>query len=276
MHENRVARIEWEGSAYYAKPEGEGFILLQGSPLDGFTESRLYVAMGDVRFLPPVPATKLIGIGANFPGETPLGPDPYPSFFIKPPSAFTAHLAAVELPHVFRSAVAEGEVGIIVRRRCRNLAAQEVQSAILGWTVVNDLSGRDSILKVVPPAVKKSADGFAPMGPYVNLDPTIRPFSLTTWRNGEVVQQGSTADLRFGVVDCLVYVSSIMTLEPYDIVALGTPPPKPSVVSGDEVAIEVSGIGRLANRIVNKEYGPSRNNTVTVASERETMWGARI
>lgn len=249
MHENRVARIEWGGNAYYAKPDGEGFALLQGSPLDGFAESRVHVATGDARFLPPVPATKLIGIGANFPGETPLGADPYPSFFIKPPSAFIGHLAAVELPHVFRSAVAEGEVGVVVRRRCRNLRPEEVQSVILGWTVVNDLSGRDSTLEVVPPAVKKSADGFAPMGPYVNLDPTIRPLTLTTWRNGEMVQQGSTADLRFSVVDCLVYVSSIMTLEPYDVVALGTPPPKPSVVPGDEVAVEIDGIGRLVNRI---------------------------
>jgi 2-keto-4-pentenoate hydratase/2-oxohepta-3-ene-1,7-dioic acid hydratase in catechol pathway len=218
----------------------------------------------------------LIGIGANFPGETPLGPDPYPSFFVKPPSAFTGHLAVVELPRVFRSVVAEGEVGVVVKRRCHNLRPEEVASVILGWTVVNDLSGRDSTLEVVPPAVKKSADGFAPMGPYVNLDPTIRPFMLTTWRNGEVVQQGSTTDLRFGVVDCLVHISSIMTLEPYDVVALGTPPPKPSLDPGDEVAVEVNGIGRLVNRIVAREQGESENSTVTVTSEQGTMRGPRI
>lgn len=276
MHNRNVARIRWRDAIWYAVPEREDMNLLSGTPLEGLSPLRQRVPMNEVQFLPPVPASKLIGIGANFPGEPSSGPDPVPSFFIKPPSAFTGHLSTVVLPHVFRSVVAEGEVGVVVKTRSRHLRPEEVPGAILGWTIVNDLSGRDSTLSVVPPAVKKSADGFAPMGPYVNLDPTIRPFALTTWRNGEVVQQGSTADLRFGVVDCLVYVSSIMTLEPYDIVALGTPPPKPSVVSGDEVAIEVGGIGRLANRIVNKEYGPSRNNTVTVASERETMWGARI
>jgi 2-keto-4-pentenoate hydratase/2-oxohepta-3-ene-1,7-dioic acid hydratase in catechol pathway len=249
VHEDRVARIDWKGRVRYAKPEGTDFLLLFGSPIDGFVESRVQVTADEVRFLPPVPATKLIGIGANFHGDTPMGPDPYPAFFVKPPSAFAGHLATVELPHVFRSVVAEGELAVVIRRRCHRLRPEEVQSVILGWTVVNDLSGRDSTLSVVPPAVKKSADGFAPMGPYMNLDPQIRPFRLTTWRNGEMVQEGSTTDLRFGVVECLVHISSIMTLEPYDIVALGTPPPKPSLVPGDEVAVEIDGIGRLVNRI---------------------------
>lgn len=249
MREDRVARISWEGTVWYARPDGTDLVLLSGSPLDGLISTNRRVAMTDVRFLPSVPATKLIGIGANFPGEEPLGPDPRPSFFIKPPSSFTGHLMTVELPHVFRSVVAEGELGVVVRRRCRNLTPDEVPEAILGWTVVNDLSGRESTLRVVPPAVKKSADGFAPMGPYLNVDPAIRPFTLITRRNGEIVQQGTTAAMRFGVVECLVYVSSIMTLEPYDIVALGTPPPKPALVPGDEVAVEIEGIGRLVNRI---------------------------
>jgi 2-keto-4-pentenoate hydratase/2-oxohepta-3-ene-1,7-dioic acid hydratase in catechol pathway len=276
VHEDRVARIDWKGRVYYAKPEGQDLALLSGSPIDGLVESGVHVTMKEVRFLPPVPATKLIGIGANFPGEAPMGSDPYPSFFVKPPSAFTGHLAVVELPHVFRSVVAEGELGVVIRRRCHNLRPEEVQAVILGWTVVNDLSGRDSTLSVVPPAVKKSADGFAPMGPYLSLDPVIRSFSLTTWRNGEVVQRGSTADLRFGVVECLVHISSIMTLEPYDVVALGTPPPKPSLIPGDEVTVEIDGIGRLVNRIVAREQGESENSTVTVTSEQGTMRGPRI
>lgn len=258
MTEERIARISWKGKVWYAKPGDCELRLLSGSPIDGFVATDVQVMPEEVKFLPPVPATKLIGIGANFPGEPPLGPDPYPSFFVKPPSAFTGNLAVVRLPPVFRSVVAEGEVGVVIRKRCRHLRPGDVPAAILGWTVVNDLSGRDSTLSVVPPAVKKSADGFAPMGPYVSLDPAIRPFQLTTWRNGEVVQQGSTADLRFGVVECLVYISSIMTLEPYDVVALGTPPPKPALVPGDVVAVGVEGIGRLVNRIADRRLHPER------------------
>jgi len=249
VREDRIARINWEGKVWYARPEGTDLVLLSGSPLDGLIATNRRVAITEVGFLPPVPATKLIGIGANFPGEEPLGPDPYPSFFIKPPSSFTGHEMTVELPRIFRSVLAEGELGVVLRRRCRELTPDEVPAAILGWTVVNDLSGRDSILRVVPPAAKKSADGFAPIGPYLNLDSTIRPFTLTTRRNGAVVQQGTTAAMRFDVVQCLVYLSSVMTLEPYDIVALGTPPPKPALVPGDEVAVEIEGIGRLVNRI---------------------------
>ena len=239
---------------WYAVPYANHLALLSGSPIDGLARTGEIVPTAGIRFVPPVPATKLIGIGANFPGEDAPGPDPYPSFFIKPPSAFAAHMEDVELPHVFRSVVAEGELGLVLKTRCRNLSPQEAPQVILGWTIVNDLSGRDSTLSVVPPAVKKSADGFAPMGPYLNLDPSIRPFTLTTRRNGEIVQHGSTEALRFGVVDCLVYISSIMTLEPYDIVALGTPPPKPLLAPGDEVVVEIDGIGRLVNRIA-----PGRN-----------------
>lgn len=245
----RIARISWKGRVCYAKPGVSTLTLLSGSPIGGLVRSNVEVAPEEVRFLPPVPATKLIGIGANFPGEPPAGPDPYPSFFMKPPSAFAGHLAVVRLPLIFRSVAAEGEVGVVVRRRCRNLRPEDVPGAILGWTIVNDLSGRDSSLSVVPPAAKKAADGFAPMGPYLSLDPAIRPFQLITRRNGELVQQGSTADLRFGVVECLVHLSSIMTLEPYDVVALGTPPPKPLLMPGDEVEVEIEGIGRLHNRI---------------------------
>ena len=246
---NMVARIRWNERVRYASPEGPDLLLLSGSPLEGLKPTDQRVAMQDVEFLPPVPATKLIGIGANFPGEDLQSSDPHPSFFIKPPSSFAGHLATVVLPLVFRSVAAEGELGVVIGRRCKDLKAADVPKVILGWTVINDLSGRDSTLRVVPPAIKKSADGFAPMGPYLNLDPRIRRFELRTWRNGKVVQQGTTASLRFDVIACLVYVSSIMTLEPYDILALGTPPPKPLLVPGDEVAVEIDGIGRLVNRI---------------------------
>jgi 2-keto-4-pentenoate hydratase/2-oxohepta-3-ene-1,7-dioic acid hydratase in catechol pathway len=254
--ERLVARIIWNGRVWYAVPDGGGLALFSGSPIEGLVAAGMVIQASEAVLLPPVPATKLIGIGANFPGEDPPGPDPYPSFFIKPPSAFAAHDATVELPHVFRSVVAEGELGLVLKRRCRHLDPHEVPDVILGWTIVNDLSGRHSSLSVVPPAVKKSSDGFAPMGPYVNLDPTIRPFTITTRRNGEIVQHGSTDDLRFGVVDCLVYISSIMTLESYDVVALGTPPPKPPLMPGDEVTIEINGIGRLANRIAASRKTP--------------------
>ncbi len=249
MRDHNIARIAWSGGTSYAAP-GRGVLeILSGTPLDGMAPTGRHVPFEDVRFLPPVPATKLIGIGANFPGDGERSPDPVPSFFIKPPSAFAGHLSTVELPPVFRSVVAEGELGVVIKRRCRHLRPSDVPGIILGWTIVNDLSGRDSILRTVPPAVKKSADGFAPMGPYLNLDSRIRPFELKTLRNGALVQTGSTASLRFNVIDCLVYVTSILTLEPYDVVALGTPPPKPPLKAGDEVAVEISELGCLVNRL---------------------------
>ena len=109
MREERIARIMWGGEVWYARPDGEDLMLLSGAPLDRLIATNRRVALKEARFMPPVPATKLIGIGANFPGEEPLGPDPHPSFFIKPPSSFTGHLATVEIPHVFGSVLAEGE-----------------------------------------------------------------------------------------------------------------------------------------------------------------------
>jgi 2-keto-4-pentenoate hydratase/2-oxohepta-3-ene-1,7-dioic acid hydratase in catechol pathway len=161
----------------------------------------------------------------------------------------TAHGSTVTLPRIFASVLAEGELAVVIKARAKNLTPATAAAAILGYSIINDLSGRDSTLAVVPPAAKKSADGFAPLGPWLDLAAELRHFTIRTTRNGEVVQEGSTRDLLFSVVECLCHITSILTLEPSDVVAMGTPPPKPKLVPGDEVSVTLSGLGTLTNRI---------------------------
>jgi 2-keto-4-pentenoate hydratase/2-oxohepta-3-ene-1,7-dioic acid hydratase in catechol pathway len=250
-HVERVGHVRFGDRELYVSPDGvprEGTLaVVAGDFMSGFSPTGEIVAAAEVVFLPPVRPSKIIGIGTNFPGEEATKKAKYPAFFVKSPSAVIAHQGTVFLPHVFQSVLAEGELGVVLRRRCKDLREADVADAILGYTIVNDLSGRDSFLEVVPAAVQKSADGFAPLGPYVLLRPELRAFAIETRRNGEVVQRGSTADLLFGIVECLCYVTSIMTLEPLDVLATGTPPPKPKLVAGDEVSVTIDGIGTLTN-----------------------------
>ena len=246
MTPDLVAQLSVEGRACYAEPlDDDTFALLEGSWREGFRRTGQTIARATATFLPPLRPTKIIGIGANFPGDE--ATPGVPSFFIKSPTAVTAHLTAIRLPPVFRSALAEGELGVVLREGGRNVSRLQAADLILGYTIVNDLSGRDPTLEVVPPAAKKSADTFAPMGPYLNLDPTLRTFDILTRKNGEDVQRGNTRDLIFDIAECLSFISTIVTLEPFDVIAMGTPPPKPKLVAGDEVSVAISGLGTLTN-----------------------------
>jgi 2-keto-4-pentenoate hydratase/2-oxohepta-3-ene-1,7-dioic acid hydratase in catechol pathway len=145
--------------------------------------------------------------------------------------------------------LAEGELALVVKKRAHKITRDRVNEYILGYTIANDLSGRDSPLELVPPAVKKGSDGFLPLGPSLLLDPNRRDFDIQTFLNGSLVQSGNTSKMIFGIEDCLFHISSVITLEAGDVISLGTPPPKPKLEAGDEACITISGIGTLTNRV---------------------------
>ena len=249
--ENLVARVEYERRVSYARVlENQTIQLLDGDPIHGFSETAVTLDEGMFRYLPPTPATKVVGIGKNYPeGEEATEPNLTPSFFLMGPNAMTGHQATTRLPPVFKSVLVEGELGVVIKKQARNLKPSEVQDVILGYTIVNDFSGRDSYLEKVPAAVKKSSDGFAPMGPFLNLDPQLRDFEINTFIDGQKVQSGNTKDMLSNIVQCLCYITSIMTLEPFDVVSTGTPTPKPKLWPGQTVQVKISELGTLENSL---------------------------
>jgi 2-keto-4-pentenoate hydratase/2-oxohepta-3-ene-1,7-dioic acid hydratase in catechol pathway len=245
-----IVRIQHAGAISYAQPIGDGrYALLAGSPTDQLTATGVEVEEHRTTLLPPVTPSKIFGIGVNFPGEEPLART-FPSVFLMPPSAIVASGVPVVLPPFFGSVVAEGELAVVIGRRSRGLSITEAAGVILGYTIANDLSGRDPALNDLPPAVRKGCDGFLPLGPCLLLEQELRDFTIVTCVNDEPKQRGHTRDMLFSIAECIHHISRAITLEPGDVICLGTPPPKPTVRAGDTMSIVIEGIGRLENTVV--------------------------
>ncbi|MDJ0848102.1 MAG: fumarylacetoacetate hydrolase family protein [Myxococcota bacterium] len=250
MEGELLYRIRHRGRVRHAKEiDEERYRVCSGDPFSGLSETEEVVAKADATLEVPVLPSKIVGIGTNYPDGETRPDESVPNTFVMPPSALVASGRDVDLAPFFRSVLAEGELGVVIGKRARDVRAEEVEDHILGYTIVNDLSGRDSTLPVVSNFAKKSSDGFLPLGPALLLDSRLRSFSIETFVNGELVLRGNTGEMIHTIPECLAFITRFATLEPGDVVSTGTPLPKHKLHPGDEVRIAIDGIGVLANRI---------------------------
>ena len=214
--------------------------------------------------LPPVPdPEKIVCIGLNYrshAAEAGIEPPETPTIFAKYRNALAAPGAEVALPAASEKVDYEAEVAFVVGRRCANVDASQGLDFVAGYTLLNDLSARDLQFATPQWMPGKVFDGSAPCGPeLVTADEAGAPdaISFELALNGETMQSASTSDLVFGVADLVAHLSRLMTLEPGDLVATGTPAgvgsvrePRVWLRSGDEIAISSPTLGRLETRIV--------------------------
>jgi 2-keto-4-pentenoate hydratase/2-oxohepta-3-ene-1,7-dioic acid hydratase in catechol pathway len=211
------------------------------------------IRLADALLLPPVAPSKLVCVGRNYREHAaelgnPMPPEPL--LFLKAPSAIIADGDAVELPEASERVEHEGELGLVIGRRCSRLPADEDPLAyVLGFTCLNDVTARDLQRKDVQFTRGKSFDTFCPVGPFVvtGLDPS--DLSVETRVNGEVRQSGRTSAMAFPVPFLIRYISHAMTLEPGDLIATGTPAGVGPLLDGDTVEVEVEGVGTLRNPV---------------------------
>ena len=213
------------------------------------------------RWLAPVVPTKILATHLTYRSraeEYAMARMPQaPSYFLKPPSSLSGHLAPVVRPHGCRFLNYEGEVAVVIGRRCHGVSVADALDYVGGYTVANDWgvhdfrhADRGSMLRV------KGQDGFCPLGPVLVDAADVDPEDLTlrTWVNGEEVQHGHTGkDLMFSFAYQIADVSRLITLEPGDVLLTGTPANSRPVEPGDVVAVEVDGIGRLENTVVQSD-----------------------
>lgn len=222
-----------------------------GSVFGDFRLGTSPVPIADVRVLPPVLPTKIVGIGRNYKDHAAELGNPLPAeplVFLKPPTAVIGPLDAVVMPAVSERVDYEGEVGVVIRKKARALRDEDpVDGFILGYTCFNDVTARDLQKKDGQFTRAKGFDTFAAVGPCVatGLDPAA--IRLKTFLNGKLVQSGSTADLIFSIPYLVRFLSRIMTLNPGDIIATGTPAGVGPVSPGDRVDVQIEGIGVLSN-----------------------------
>ncbi len=221
---------------------------------------------------PPVPdPDKIICIGLNYAdhaSEAGLAQTEVPLFFAKYRNSLTGPTSPILLPRVSRQIDYEGELAVIIGTRCKEVSEQEAPGYVAGYTIMNDVSARDLQMRTSQFIAGKTLDTFAPMGPGMVLASAIpdpQALLLTTRVNGQVVQQASTATMIFSVARIISFLSSLMTLEPGDIIATGTPSgvgfkrtPPLFLQDGDVVEVEIEGIGQLRNPVVGTQTEAER------------------
>lgn len=215
--------------------------------------------LNEIKLLAPVSPSKIVCVGRNYREHAAeLGnkmPDE-PLLFLKPPSSVIGNDDRIELPPESEQVEHEGELGVVIGHTARKLAEDEdALSYVFGYTCVNDVTARDLQRKDVQFTRGKSFDTFCPVGPWIvtDLDPTN--IGVTTRLNGEVKQNGNTADMAFPVSFLIRYISGIMTLNPGDLIATGTPAGVSRMKHEDIVEVEIQRIGILRNSIYDRSVG---------------------
>lgn len=235
------------------------------SRIDGWVQSTPpSIPLASVHLLAPVPRPpKFICVGLNYRDhalETKMEIPKIPTVFSKFSSAVIGPGEAIVLPKNSTQPDYEAEFAFVIGRGGRHIPADRWREHVFGYTLVNDVSARDFQMATTQWLMGKTFDTFAPMGPYLVsadevADPHALDISLTI--NGEVLQHSNTRELIFKIPELVAYLSSVVTLEPGDIVSTGTPagvgmarkPPR-FLRPGDDVVVRVDRIGDLRNPVV--------------------------
>ncbi len=202
---------------------------------------------------PPCLPSKIVAIGLNYRDHAEeLGmeiPDE-PLLFLKPPSSLTGPDTEIVCPPMSSQVEHEAELAVVVKKRAKHVSAVDAHKYILGYTCLNDVTARDLQKRDVQFTRSKSFDTFCPLGPYIETEIDPSDLKVECRVNGELRQSSSTAQLVHDPFHLLSFVSRIMTLEPGDVIATGTPKGVGPLVPGDEVVVSIEGIGELKNRVV--------------------------
>ncbi|RQH02336.1 fumarylacetoacetate hydrolase family protein [Natrarchaeobius oligotrophus] len=242
----RRVRFETDGEGRDGRFENDEII----------TDSETY-ATDEVTILPPCEPSKIIAAGKNYhdhieemkekgvgSGELPERP----FFFYKPPSSVIGHGDAIEYPDGAEVVHYEGEVGVVVGERCRNVPTDDALDVLAGYTALNDVSHRDWGRKEEQWVRHKGQDTFCPIGPSLQTD-VEADVGFETHLNGEKRQDSRTSNTVFSIAELVSDISKYMTLEPGDVIATGTPSGVGQLSPGDTVEVTVEGVGTLRNDV---------------------------
>jgi 2-keto-4-pentenoate hydratase/2-oxohepta-3-ene-1,7-dioic acid hydratase in catechol pathway len=212
-------------------------------------------ALNAVRLLPPCSPSKIVCIGRNYREHAAeLGNEvpKEPLIFLKPPSSLIAHGDSIVYPPISARVDHEGELGVVIGRQARRVARAEANEYILGYTCINDVTARDLQKKDNQWTRAKGFDTFCPVGPWlvprdeVNFD----AITVRTLVDGVKKQEAPVSDMVFGIGELIEYITQVMTLEPGDLIATGTPSGISPLAPGSVVRVEIEGVGALENRVV--------------------------
>ena len=239
----------------YGLIKGEAVYAVEGSIFGQFRQAEKVATLSDVRLLAPCQPTKILAVGLNYrthAAEAGMDVPLEPLVFSKPPSSIIGPLEPIVYPVLSQHVDYEGELAVVMGQRARNVPPQKAHDFILGYTCANDVTARDLQRRDNQWTRAKGFDTFSPLGPYIVTDLDPAHLAIRSRVNGEIRQDGSTADMVFGVAELIAYISQVMTLDPGDVVLTGTPSGVGPLQPGDVVEVEIEGIGTLRNPVVSQ------------------------
>ena len=195
---------------------------------------------------------KIVCVGRNYREHAKeLGNDvpAEPLIFLKPPSTVIREGQPIRLPELSQQVEFEGEIGVVIGRPLRHGSETDARAAIAGIVAVNDVTARDLQKRDGQWTRAKGFDSFCPVGPMGPAPSDLATLTVVTRVNGKERQRASAAEMVFGIPALLEYISAVMTLEPGDLVATGTPAGVGPLAEGDTVEVEIEGVSRVSNPV---------------------------
>lgn len=248
----KIVRYEKNDREFYGFLEGPSIVRAEGDLAHGLARTAHRDAMVEVRLLAPCVPTKGVCIGLNYRDhamELGLALPTAPVVFLKPSSSLIGPGDWIDYPELSHRVDYEAELVVVIGKKAKNVSVEQALEYVLGYTCGNDVTARDLQPKDGQWTVAKSFDTFMALGPWIETD--LDPFNLKirALLNGTQKQSSTTANLIFDVPFLVSWLSKIMTLLPGDVIMTGTPSGIGPMQRGDEIAIEIEGLGTLINRV---------------------------
>jgi len=225
---------------------------IQGDVFGSYKRKEAKTPLDEVSLLPPSQPTKILCVGRNYIDHAKeLGNEvpQIPLIFMKPPSAIIGDGDEIILPPQSQQVEHESELVAVIGKRGKNILAENSREYVFGYTIGNDVTARDLQRTDKQWTRAKGFDTFCSFGPWIDTDFDPSDAVITCRVNGQMRQMASTRDMVFDISMLIAYVSSIMTLEPGDLIFTGTPAGVGKLEAGDVVEVEIEGLGKLSNPV---------------------------
>jgi 2-keto-4-pentenoate hydratase/2-oxohepta-3-ene-1,7-dioic acid hydratase in catechol pathway len=249
----QILRVQFNGQSFYAELKGDKVLRIDGLPYSGITYTGGTYNLADVDILAPSQPTKIVAVGLNYvehASEMKEQMNETPILFIKPSTSVLACGGNIIYHPMANRVDFEAELGVVIGKTCDNINASDASEYIFGYTPLNDVTARDLQKVDGQWARAKGFNTFCPFGPYIYTDYDPAGKRVQSILNGEVQQDGNTADMRVSPTELVAFISKCMTLLPGDVVATGTPAGIGPMTIGDTIEIRIEGMEPLINTII--------------------------
>lgn len=246
----KYARYERNGTVSYGLVEGNTISRIEGDIFGRHKVTGDSCRLSDVKLLAPVMPSKIVAVGINYRDhatEMKLDLPEDPVLFIKPSTAVIGPEDTIIRPRMSQRVDYEAELALVIGKKAKDVEPEEALEYVLGATCLNDVTARDLQSKDDQWTRAKGFDTFAPMGPFIVTDADYNNIDIELALNGETKQKSNTSYFISNAQKIVSYISKIMTLNPGDVIATGTPSGVGPMKSGDVVEVRLAGIGALKN-----------------------------